>query len=365
MGPHHVFTRAMAKHLEELRTIARLHFEAPGFARWGESGPRFPLIGSRRVAKLVDHRMKELGCTKENTLFAASVCSDELNHEHGDICTSLEAYWSECFGLGGLAGAPFTGLAGFRAFRDHVPHDGNLFILFAPHVGVSPDGRIGRYARRGQLVTDRLSNTCGAAVGALAAARAAIENQGEGDLSKKLNTGDAYSDPLLDFQINWLKKNLAAQLLQRDEASGPTPRMQRLATHLDEWKASHGHEITADGRADSEQAVLSRAMYDIIATSMESIIAAGMALPSVSVTPVPPSPSNPASASRPGRQVVYLLGGIQVNVSDIHVADPHAAPEHVHSDLFLPMLFEAREWYQGRPGTVTSLMNVFNGIHVD
>jgi hypothetical protein len=238
----------MAKHLEELHAVARLHFEAPGFVAWGEKsasgvGKHARLLPSRRVAKTVDHELKRLGCSRENTLFAASVCSDELNHEHGDICTSLEAYWSECFGLGGLAGVPFTGLAGFRAFRDHVPHDGNLFILFAPHVGVSPDGRIGRYARRGQLVSDRLSNTCGAAVGALAAARAKLENQQTSSIlggEAGLSFGDAYGDPLLDFQINWLQKSLASQLLHHDKASGPAPRMQTLAAHLDEWKANQG-----------------------------------------------------------------------------------------------------------------------------
>jgi len=51
--------------------------------------------------------------------------------------------------MGGLGGIPFIGKVGFGAFAGHVPKDGNLFILFAPHVGVTPDGVIGRFARDG------------------------------------------------------------------------------------------------------------------------------------------------------------------------------------------------------------------------
>jgi hypothetical protein len=52
--------------------------------------------------------------------------------------------------MGGLGGIPFIGRVGFGAVSAHVPHNGNLFILFAPHVGVTPDGKIGQYAREGQ-----------------------------------------------------------------------------------------------------------------------------------------------------------------------------------------------------------------------
>jgi hypothetical protein len=51
--------------------------------------------------------------------------------------------------MGGLGGIPFIGKVGFGAFSAHVPIGGNLFILFAPHVGVTPDGKIGKYARDG------------------------------------------------------------------------------------------------------------------------------------------------------------------------------------------------------------------------
>ena len=42
--------------------------------------------------------------------------------------------------------------------------DGNLFILFAPHIGISDSGELGKYTRKGQ---NRDGTACGAACGAL------------------------------------------------------------------------------------------------------------------------------------------------------------------------------------------------------
>lgn len=47
--------------------------------------------------------------------------------------------------MGGLAGIPFIGKVGYGAFSAHIPKDGNLIILFAPHVGIAPDGTVGTY----------------------------------------------------------------------------------------------------------------------------------------------------------------------------------------------------------------------------
>jgi len=84
-----------------------------------------------------------LGCDADNTLFASSVCVDEINHLDTSLNNRLKNYWGKCFYMGGLGGIPFIGKVGFGAFAGHVPKDGNLFILFAPHVGVTPDGVIG------------------------------------------------------------------------------------------------------------------------------------------------------------------------------------------------------------------------------
>ena len=90
-----------------------------------------------------------LGMRKENTLFAHSVCPDEINHDDGDITDCLRDHFNGVFSLGGLAGIPFSGKTGFAAYASHVPDEGNIFVLFAPHVAISEEGKIGYYHRRG------------------------------------------------------------------------------------------------------------------------------------------------------------------------------------------------------------------------
>ena len=58
---------------------------------------------------------------------------------------------------------PFVGKVGFGAYSHHVPANGNLFIFFATHVGLSPDGDVGKFARTGQ---GHIDSACGAAIGA-------------------------------------------------------------------------------------------------------------------------------------------------------------------------------------------------------
>jgi hypothetical protein len=71
--------------------------------------------------------------------------------------------WGETFPLGGLSGFPFTGKTGWGAFSSHCPNDGNIVILFAPHVGIDKMGTVGNINRNGQ---DHCSTACGAAIGA-------------------------------------------------------------------------------------------------------------------------------------------------------------------------------------------------------
>lgn len=69
----------------------------------------------------VDEFLHGQNCTGRNTLYAQSVCSDEINHESGDITDIFIKRFGEVFHLGGLAGIPFTGRTGFKAFAGHVP----------------------------------------------------------------------------------------------------------------------------------------------------------------------------------------------------------------------------------------------------
>jgi hypothetical protein len=107
--------------------------------------------------------LKDYGMNAENTLYAQSLCPDEINHELGDISTLFSSFLGEVFHMGGLAGIPFTGKTGFGAFSQHVPDGGNLFVLMAPHIGISDRCALGHYSRDGQS-TDGAA--CGASVGA-------------------------------------------------------------------------------------------------------------------------------------------------------------------------------------------------------
>ena len=122
-------------------------------------------LPSADVLKQVSKAIEVRGFTPENTLFAQSVCPDEINHEAGDITNLFSEYLGEVFHLGGLAGIPFTGKTGFAAFSHHVPDDGHCFVLMAPHIGIDDALLLGKYSRLGQ---SDAGSACGAAVGALA-----------------------------------------------------------------------------------------------------------------------------------------------------------------------------------------------------
>jgi hypothetical protein len=119
---------------------------------------------SAALLDMVKTTLEQRGYNDDNTLFAQSVCPDEVNHEEGDVTDLFAKYWGEVFHMGGLAGLPFTGKTGFKAFSSHVPNDGHCFVLMAPHIGLDDDSNLGSYGRAGQ---DHSGTCCGAAVGAL------------------------------------------------------------------------------------------------------------------------------------------------------------------------------------------------------
>merc|ERR1719247_3598632 len=137
----------------------------------------------RKVSAVLERR----GYNTENTLFATSTCPDEVNSKPGELIDLFKNRWGENFALGGLAGVPFTGRAGFSAYAHHVPKDGKMFIMFAPHVGVEFDGAVGALKRVNQ---DEVSTACGAAVGAFKAIMAEKKR-----LEMESDTQTAYGVP--------------------------------------------------------------------------------------------------------------------------------------------------------------------------
>ena len=253
-------------------------------------------------------KQKRFGFNAENTLFAHSTCPDEINHEEGDITVLMSRYWGEVFHLGGLAGLPFAGKTGFGAFSHHVPKDGNLLVLFAPHVGISLEGAVGRYRRPGQ---NHDSTACGAAVGAWSH----IKTNGLENTADQVRNVD-----YADFQMQYILREMStnkdfASRLQSATASG-----EKEAAAAAAPTDGHGHGSHHTPRNDPEQAEIAKVMFDMVHHLLKQVV----------------------STKFGGR--LALIGGIQVNVSDQSA-----------SDVFVPKVFQVL--YKDDPPI--DLMHVF------
>jgi hypothetical protein len=74
--------------------------------------------------------------------------------------------WGHIIPLSGLAGLPFVGKSGCKTLVEHLPKDGNIILLFAPHVGIDNEGNVGTIKRNFQNFK---TPACGAAIGSLLA----------------------------------------------------------------------------------------------------------------------------------------------------------------------------------------------------
>jgi len=117
--------------------------------------------GKKLTVDIVDYLARKYGLTPKNTLFGFSTCPDEINR----TVTQFKSYYGEKqFPLGGLTGYPFRGKTGFVAFSHHAPTngtEGNLVILYGPHVGINLDGDLGKVLRENQ---SHESTACGASI---------------------------------------------------------------------------------------------------------------------------------------------------------------------------------------------------------
>jgi len=64
------------------------------------------------ILNIVKNTLQTFGCDNNNTIYAQSVCPDEINHRKGDITNIFAEYFGKVFHIGGLAGIPFTGKTG-------------------------------------------------------------------------------------------------------------------------------------------------------------------------------------------------------------------------------------------------------------
>lgn len=100
------------------------------------------------------------GFSKDTTLVASSLCSDEVNRPLEETFLN---YYGNHFSMGGLAGFPFSGVTGFGAMASHIPDNGNCLLIYGPHVGVNRQGAVGTVERKGQQSS---GSCCGSAVAA-------------------------------------------------------------------------------------------------------------------------------------------------------------------------------------------------------
>ena len=147
----------------------------------------------REVEQMCYTQLKQLGFAPGNTLFGDSSCPDEINHNGADITFLFQNRWGQMFPLSGLGGLPFAGKTGWGAFSSHTPTDGNIVVLFAPHVGIDRDGNIGKVHRDG---IENSTTACGAAVGAYNAVKNGQDN-------------DLFNSDHTDFQMDCIKALLA------------------------------------------------------------------------------------------------------------------------------------------------------------
>jgi hypothetical protein len=158
-----------------------------------------------RSVKILSERMK---CTGENTLLGSSICPDEINNVEGSMISLMVRHWGEVFPMGGISGAPFVGKTGFKAFSSHVPDNGNVLVVFAPHVALSPTGEVGKFARLGQ---ESLSSACGACIGAYAACCADKDAANVWDEA--------------DRQMCWIKQQLAPHAEEIKNSDNPMAKL--------------------------------------------------------------------------------------------------------------------------------------------
>ena len=121
--------------------------------------------------------------------------------------------------MGGLAGFPFVGKTGFEAFMHHVPERiGAMFVICASHIGITEEGTLGLVKRHDMK---KPSAACGAAVGALNAAR---------DKKPRVEKPDSF----YDYQQEWIQKVVDTHLKTITSQSTENLIQKRLAEVISE-----------------------------------------------------------------------------------------------------------------------------------
>jgi len=87
-------------------------------------------LNSKKLLNKLQVVLIKYGYAK-NTLFAASLCCDEVNRVLEKELA--KAYWDN-FSVVGLAGFPFCGVTSFGAMAHHIPKDRSCLIVYQPQL---------------------------------------------------------------------------------------------------------------------------------------------------------------------------------------------------------------------------------------
>lgn len=105
--------------------------------------------------------LNSFGFTPENSLSCVVSCRDELTRP---LTRLIENVWGESFDLSALGGLFSAGKTGLKAALSHVPEIqedelSRLVIFVFTHIGIRPDGTVGKIIRPHQT---KPSSACGA-----------------------------------------------------------------------------------------------------------------------------------------------------------------------------------------------------------
>lgn len=118
-------------------------------------------ITAHQLARALNVILEPKGFDKDTTLLTTSFDCDEVCR---DLEDELRSVYGQNFTMGGIGGFPFGGCTAFGAMGHHIPTNGQVLIVFGPHVGIDFDGVIGKVNRRGHEGSGHCCNTAFAAL---------------------------------------------------------------------------------------------------------------------------------------------------------------------------------------------------------
>ena len=95
----------------------------------------------------IDSAIGKLGFEHNQVKTAKAICRDDSVEEIGKEL--FNRGYPNAFSMQTLSGLPVFGVTGMVAYYHHIPDDGLGFIIYAPHIGIDSNGRLGYLDRHG------------------------------------------------------------------------------------------------------------------------------------------------------------------------------------------------------------------------